>query len=119
MVFYVFPRPKSMEIIEAEACSDHIRLPVGIPPKYSISQFMGHLKGKSILMMFDRHANLRYKYGNHQFWCKGYHIDTVGRNKKAIAECIRNQQAEDKLADQLTIKGYYDSFTDEPANKTK
>lgn len=110
---------KGVEIIEAEACPDHIHLLVSIPPKYSVSQFMGYLKGKSSLMIFDRHANLKYKYGNRQFWCKGYYVDTVGRNKKAIAEYIRNQLAEDKLADQLTIKEYYDQFTGEPANKSK
>ena len=88
-------------------------------PKYSVSQFMGYLKGKSSLMIFDRHANLKYKYGNRQFWCKGYYVDTVGRNKKAIAEYIRNQLAEDKISDQLTIKEYYDPFTGEPAKKSK
>lgn len=80
---------------------------------------MGYLKGKSSLMIFDRHANLKYKYGNRQFWCKGYYVDTVGRNKKAIAEYIRNQLAEDKISDQLTIKEYYDPFTGEPAKKSK
>ena len=110
---------KGVEILEAEACPDHIHLLVSIPPKYSVSQFMGYLKGKSSLMIFDRHANLKYKYGNRQFWCKGYYVDTVGRNKKAIAEYIRNQLAEDKLTDQLTIKEYYDPFTGEPANKSK
>lgn len=82
---------KGVEIIEAEACPDHIHMLVSIPPKYSVSQFMGYLKGKSSLMIFDRHANLKYKYGNRQFWCKGYYVDTVGRNKKVIAEYIRNQ----------------------------
>ena len=110
---------KGVEIIEAEACPDHIHMLVSIPPKYSVSQFMGYLKGKSSLMIFDRHANLKYKYGNRQFWCKGYYVDTVGRNKKAIAEYIRNQLAEDKLSDQLTIKEYYDPFTGEPVNKSK
>ena len=80
---------------------------------------MGYLKGKSSLMIFDRHANLKYKYGNRQFWCKGYYVDTVGRNKKAIAEYIRNQLQEDKISDQLTIKEYYDPFTGEPVNKSK
>lgn len=110
---------KGVEIIEAEACLDHIHLLVSIPSKLSVSSFMGYLKGKSSLMIFDRHANLKYKYGNRHFWCKGYYVDTVGRNKKAIAEYIRNQLAEDKLADQLTIKEYYDPFTGEPANKSK
>lgn len=110
---------KGIEIIEAEACPDHIHMLVSIPPKYSVSQVMGYLKGKSSLMIFDRHANLKYKYGNRQFWCKGYYVDTVGRNKKAIAEYIRNQLQEDKMTDQMTIKEYYDPFTGEPANKSK
>ena len=110
---------KGVEIIEAEACPDHIHMLVSIPPKYSVSQFMGYLKGKSSLMIFDRHANLKYKYGNRQFRCKGYYVDTVGRNKKAIAEYIRNQLAEDKITDQMTIKEYYDPFTGEPVNKSK
>ena len=70
-------------------------------------------------MIFDRHANLKYKYGNRQFWCKGYYVDTVGRNKKVIAEYIRNQLAEDKLSDQISIKEYFDPFTGEQVNKSK
>ena len=89
------------------------------PYKYSVSQFMGYLKGKSSLMIFDRHANLKYKYGNRQFWCKGYYVDTVGRNKKVIAEYIRNQLAEDKISDQISIKEYFDPFTGEQVNKSK
>lgn len=81
---------KEVEIIEANACKDNIHMLVSIPPKLSVSQFMGYLKGKSSLMIFDRHANLKYKYGNRQFWCKGYYIDTVGRNKKVIEEYIKN-----------------------------
>ena len=81
---------KGVEIIEAETCPDHIHMLVSIQPKYSVSQFMGYLKGKSSLMIFDRHANLKYKYGNRQFWCKGYYVDTVGRNKKVIAEYIES-----------------------------
>ena len=84
---------------------------VSIPPKYSVSQFMGYLKGKSSLMIFDRHANLKYKYGNRQFWCKGYYVDTVGRNKKQIQEYIKNQLQEDQIADQMSIKEYVDPFT--------
>ena len=102
---------KGVEIIEAETCPDHIHMLVSIPPQYSVSQFMGYLKGKSSLMIFDRHANLKYKYGNRQFWCKGYYVDTVGRNKKVIAEYIRNQLAEDKISDQISIKEYFDPFT--------
>ena len=82
---------KGVEIIEAEACPDHIHLLVSIPPKISVSAFMGYLKGNSSLMIFDRHANLKYKYGNRHFWCKGYYVDTVGKNKKAIAEYIKNK----------------------------
>ena len=82
-------------LLEAEACKDHIHMLVSIPPHISIAQFMGYLKGKSSLMIFDRHANLHYKYGSRHFWCQGYYVDTVGRNKKAIAEYIRNQLEED------------------------
>ena len=101
---------KGVEIIEAEACPDHIHLLVSIPPKISVSAFMGYLKGKSSLMIFDRHANLKYKYGNRNFWCKGYYVDTVGKNKKIIAEYIRNQLQEDIATDQMTIKEYVDPF---------
>ena len=108
---------KGIEIIEANACPDHIHMLVSIPPKYSVSQIMGYLKGKSSLMIFDRHANLKYKYGNRQFWCKGYYVDTVGRNKKAIAEYIRNQLQEDIASDQITLKEYVDSFTGDKNTK--
>ena len=84
---------------------------ISIPPKMSVSSFMGYLKGKSSLMIFDRHANLKYKYGNRHFWARGYYVDTVGRNKKQIAEYIRNQLREDELADQLSIKEHNDPFT--------
>lgn len=102
---------KKVTIIEAEACPDHIHMLVCIPPYLSISQFMGYLKGKSSLMIFDRHANLKYKYGSRHFWCRGYYVDTVGRNKKTIAEYIKNQLAEDCANDQLTLKEYIDPFT--------
>ena len=102
---------KGVEIIEAEACSDHIHMLVSIPPHLSVSQFMGYLKGKSSLMIFDRHANLKYKYGSRHFWCRGYYVDTVGRNKKVIAEYIRNQLEEDFAADQISFKEYTDPFT--------
>ena len=82
---------KGVEIIEAEACPDHIHMLVSIPPHLSVSQFVGYLKGKSSLMIFDRHANLKYKYGNRHFWCRGYYVDTVGKNKRIIAEYIRKQ----------------------------
>ena len=102
---------KGEEIIEAEACPDHIHMLISIPPKYSVSQIMGYLKGKSSLMIFDRHANLKYKYGDRHFWARGYYVDTVGRNKKQIQEYIRNQLEEDKVADQISIKEFIDPFT--------
>ena len=101
---------KGVEIIEAEACPDHIHMLVAIPPKISVSSFMGYLKGKSSLMIFDRHANLKYKYGNREFWCRGYYVDTVGKNKKAIAEYIANQLKEDKEMEQMTIFEKIDPF---------
>jgi len=110
---------KGVEIIEAEACPEHIHMLISIPPKYSVSQIMGYLKGKSSLMIFDRHANLKYKYGNRQFWCKGYYVDTVGRNKKAIQQYIRNQLQEDIASDQISLQEYIDPFTGEPNKKGK
>ncbi|WP_195516605.1 IS200/IS605 family transposase [Paraclostridium bifermentans] len=110
---------KEVEIIEANACKDNIHMLVSIPPKLSVSQFMGYLKGKSSLMIFDRHANLKYKYGNRQFWCKGYYIDTVGRNKKVIEEYIKNQIQEDLVYEQMSLKEYIDPFTGEPVKKGK
>ncbi len=102
---------KNVEIIEAELCPDHIHMLVSIPPNMSVSSFVGYLKGKSSLMIFDRHANLKYKYGNRHFWCRGYYVDTVGRNKRAIAEYIRNQLQEDIADDQISLKEYIDPFT--------
>ena len=110
---------KGIEIIEAEACKDHIHMLVAIPPKYSVSQFMGYLKGKSSLMIFEKYANLKYKYGNRHFWCRGYYVSTVGKNKKAIAEYIRNQLQEDYTDDQMSIKEYVDPFTGEPVKEGK
>ena len=110
---------KGVEIIEAEACPDHIHMLVSIPPKISVSAFVGYLKGKSSLMIFDRHANLKYKYGNRHFWCKGYYVDTVGKNKKAIAEYIRKQLQEDIANDQISIKEYVDPFTKEETKEDK
>ncbi|MDR2191777.1 MAG: IS200/IS605 family transposase [Endomicrobium sp.] len=95
---------KQVEIIEAEACKDHIHMLMSIPPKYSVSQTMGYLKGKSSLMIFEKYANMKYKYGNRHFCCRGYYVDTVGRNKKVIEEYIRNQQHEDIQVEQLTMK---------------
>ena len=102
---------KDVVIIEAEACPDHIHMLVSIPPHISIAQFMGFLKGKSTLKIFDRHAHLKYKYGSRSFWCRGYYVDTVGRNKKAIAEYIKKQLEDDYMAEQISIKEYIDPFT--------
>ena len=110
---------KGVEIIEAEACTDHIHMLVSIPPKISVSSFMGYLKGKSSLMIFDKHANMKYRYGNREFWCRGYYVDTVGKNKKAIAEYIRNQLQEDLAYEQMRIKEMVDPFTGEPVKKSK
>ena len=110
---------KGVEIIEAEACPDHIHMLVSIPPHISIAQFMGFLKGKSSLMIFDRHANLKYKYGSRNFWCRGYYVDTVGRNKKVIQQYIRNQIQEDIANDQLSLQEYVDPFTGEPIKNGK
>ena len=98
---------------------DHIHLYVKIPPKYSVSEVMGYLKGKSSLMIFDWHANLKYKYGNRHFWCRGYYVDMVGRNEKAIQEYVRNQLQEDIAADQISLKEFSDPFTGEPVSKGK
>ena len=102
---------KGVEIIQAEACVDHVHMLVSIPSYMSVAQFMGYLKGKSSLMIFDRHANLKYKYGNRHFWARGYFVDTVGRNKKAIKAYIQNQLQEDQIADQISIKEFVDPFT--------
>ena len=103
-----------VEIIEAQACPDHIHMLVSIPPYMSISQFVGTLKSKSALMLFDRHANLKYKYGIRNFWCRGYFVDTVGKNEKMIAEYIKNQLEEDFSRDQISLKEYMDPFTGKP-----
>ena len=101
---------KGVEIIEAECCPDHIHMLVRIPPKYSVSYIVGYLKGKSSLMIFDRHANLKYKYGNRHFWCRDYYVDTVGKNTKKIEEYIRTQLQEDIAEDQISMKEYIDPF---------
>ena len=110
---------KGIEIIQAELCPDHIHMLIRIPPKYSVSEIMGYLKGKSSLIIFDRHANLKYKYGNRHFWCRGYYVDTVGKNAKKIEEYIRNQLREDATADQISMKEYTDPFTGKPVNQGK
>ncbi len=104
---------KKVELLEAEACPDHIHILVSIPPYLSVAQFMGYLKSKSALMIFDRHANLKYKYGQRNFWARGYFVDTVGKNEKAIRDYIRNQLEEDFMKDQISIKEYMDPFTGE------
>ena len=110
---------KGVEIIEAEWCPDHIHMFVRIPPSISISSFMGYLKGKSSLMIFVCHANLKYKFGNRHFWCRGYYVDSVGKNAKKIEEYIRNQLQEDMMYDQMSLKEYVDPFTGEPVNVSK
>jgi len=102
---------KGVEIIEAQAWPDHIHMLLSIPPKYSVSKIMGYLKGKSSLMIFDRHANLKYKYGDRHFWARGYYVDTVGRNKKQIQEYIKRQLETDQIADQMSLKEFADPFT--------
>lgn len=108
---------KKVEIIEEELCLDHIHMLVSIPPNLSVAQFVGYLKGKSALMIFDRHANLKYKYGNRHFWCRGYYVDTVGKNEKKIAEYIREQLQSDIMEDQMCLKEFVDPFTGEKNKK--
>ena len=110
---------KGIEIMEAELCKEHVHMLVRIPPKYSVSEIMGYLKGKSSLMIFDRHANLKYKYGSRHFWCRGYYVDTVGKNAKKIEEYIRKQLQEDIANDQISLKEYMDPFTGEQVKKRK
>ncbi len=101
---------KDVKILAAEACPNHIHLYVSIPPKISVSSFMGYLKGKSTLLIFERHANLKYKYGNRTFWCRGYYVTTVGNNKAAVQKYVENQLKEDMMSDQISIKEYKDPF---------
>ena len=110
---------KKVAIVEAEVCPDHIHMLVEIPPSISVSSFVGYLKGKSTLMIFERHANLKYKYGNRHFWCRGYYVDTVGKNAKKIQEYIQNQLKEDLEYDQMTLKEYIDPFTGEPVKTNR
>ena len=110
---------KSVKIVEAEICPDHVHMLVEIPPSISVSYFVGYLKGKSTLMIFERHANLKYKYGNRHFWCRGYYVDTVGKNAKKIQEYIANQLQDDLEYDQMTLKEYIDPFTGEPVKRNK
>ena len=105
---------KGVEILKAECCPDHIHMLVAIPPHMSVSEYMGYLKSKSSLMIFDRHANLKYKYGNRHFWCRGYYVDTVGKYETAIRNYIRNQLQDDIANDQISLKEFVDPFTGEP-----
>ena len=110
MILRELCRRKEVEIINAEACPDHINTYVSIPPELCISSFMGYLKGKSTLIIFERHANLKYKYGNRAFWCTEYYVDTVRNNKTAVYRYVQNQLKEDMMTEQLTIKEYKDPF---------
>ena len=112
-------RKPGVKLIEGEACPDHIHMLLEIPPKYSVSEFMGYLKSKSTLMIFNRHANLKYKYGSRHFWAKGYFCDTVGKNEKVIREYIQTQLQEDKLYDQMSMKEFIDPFTGKPVKGNK
>lgn len=107
-------RKPGVKLLEAETCPNHIHMLLEIPPKYAISAFMGYLKSKSTLMIFERHENLKYKFGNRKFWTRGYFVDTVERNEKVIREYIQNQLQEDKLYDQMSMKEFIDPFTGEP-----
>ena len=97
---------KKVEIIEAEVCPDHVHMLLKIPPKTSVSSFMGYLKGKSSLMIYEKYPELKYKYRNREFWCRGYYVDTVGKNAKKIEEYIRRQLEEDQAGEQLTMGNY-------------
>jgi putative transposase len=103
-------RWKGVNLLEADACPDHIHILVEIPPKMSVSSFMGFLKGKSSLMIYEKWGNMKYKYRNRQFWCRGYFVDTVGKDEKKIATYIQEQLKEDELSEQLTLN-FEDPFT--------
>ena len=110
MILRELSNRKDVEIINAEAYPDHIHMYVSIPSKLSVLSFMGYLKGKSTLIIFEKHANLKYKYENRVFWCRGYYVSTVGNNKPAVYNYVENQLKEDMMSDQLTIKEYKDPF---------
>ena len=101
---------KGVEIIEGHMMPDHVHMLLSIPPKYSVSSVMGYLKGKSSLMIFERHANLKYKYGNRHFWCEGYYVSTVGLNEETIKKYIAEQEQRDQAVDRLSVKEYQDPF---------
>ena len=103
---------QGVEIIEATACPDHIHMLVSRPPKMAVSDFVGYLKGKSALIIFERHASMKYQYGNRHFWCKGYYVSTVGANKEIIQRYIRNQLEEDMITDRIALKEHKDPFSE-------
>ncbi|MNE48555.1 Transposase IS200 like protein [compost metagenome] len=109
---------KGVEIIEGHMMPDHVHMLVAIPPKIAVSTFMGYLKGKSSLMIFEKHAQLKYKYGNRKFWAEGYYVSTVGLNEATVAKYIREQEAHDQAIDKLSVKEYEDPFSDK-RNKKK
>ena len=110
---------KGIEIHEAEICPDHVHMLISIPPKVSVSSFMGYLKGKSSTMLYEQFGELKYKYRSREFWCRGYYVDTAGKNAKKIQEYIQNQLKDDLEYDQMTLKEYIDPFTGEPVMKGK
>ena len=101
---------KNIKIVEAEMCPDHVHMLLEIPPKYSVSSIMGFLKGKSSLLIYEKYANMKFKYRNRQFWCRGYYVDTVGKNTERIKEYIANQLKEDQINEQISITEYVDPF---------
>lgn len=111
-IFQLLCKYKGVEIIEGHMMPDHVHILVSIPPKISISSFVGYLKSKSALQIFDRHANLKYKYGNRKFWAEGYYVSTVGLNEKTIAKYIREQESHDIALDKLSVREYEDPFSD-------
>ena len=110
---------KGVKILEGEVCPDHIHMLVSIPPKMRVSGFMDYLKGKSALLIFQKWGNMKFAYRNREFWCKGYYVDTVGRNKKVIEEYIKNQIQEDIAYEQMSLKEYIDPFTGEPVKNSR
>jgi putative transposase len=112
IIFKQLCKYKQVEILEGHIMPDHVHILVTIPPKTSVSSFMGYLKGKSSLMIFDQYANLKYKYGNRKFWAEGYYVSTVGLNEKVVAKYIREQEKRDIALDKLSVKEYEDPFSD-------
>lgn len=109
-ILSVLCKRKSVHIVEAEICPDHVHMLVEIPPSMSVSAFVGYLKGKSTLMIFERHANLKYKFGNRHFWSEGYYVSTVGLNEATIRKYIQEQEKYDIMQDKLSVKEYEDPF---------